>query len=547
MKTRRLLLLFFFCFPMGLLAQDSPATYWVKLKDKKGTPYQITQPEDFLSQRSIDRRLKQRIGIDETDLPVSPVYLDRLEELGAEVVHSSKWLNGATVRIADTALIEAIAALPFVELVQLTKPSNLMKSARQKFKEPEGVADVPPAHYGDAYNQLDQLNGQFLHNNGFRGWGIHIAVLDAGFWKVNEIEAFDSLRSSNRILGIRDIVDPQSDFYQQDSHGMSVLSTMGGNIPGTLVGTAPDASFYLIRSEDAATEYLIEEDNWVVAAELADSAGVDVINSSLGYSVFDDPQMNHPYTDMNGTTTRITQGANKAFEKGILVFASAGNEGNDPWRYIISPSDGEKVLAVGAVDQSGNRALFSSVGPAFGGAVKPNVAARGASTFLVRGNGEIGYSNGTSFSSPVLAGMGACLLQSNPEATVIQIKQGIEQSAHLYSTPDSLMGFGIPDFRKADQIVKSLVEKMKSEVASWEVLPNPFSESITIRQLTFEGFESCHIRIYSLQGVNLWESTFSPSPIIRLSNLGRLPQGVLILNIRSAGKQEQFKLIKTSK
>ena len=547
MKIRLLLLLFFFCFPMGLLAQNSPATYWVKLKDKKGTPYQITQPQDFLSQRSIDRRLKQRIWIDETDLPVSPLYIDSLEEMGAEVVHSSKWLNGTTVRMADAALVEAIAALPFVESVQLTKPSNLMKSARQKFKEPEGAADVPPAHYGNAYNQLDQLNGQFLHNNGFRGRGIHIAVLDAGFWKVNEIAAFDSLRSSNRILGTRDIVDPQSDFYQQHSHGTSVLSTMGGNIPGALVGTSPDASFYLYRSEDDATEYLIEEDNWVVAAELADSAGVDVINSSLGYYVFDDPQMNHRYADMNGTANRVTQGANMAFEKGILVFASAGNEGDNSWETIISPSDGENVLAVGAVDQSGIRAPFSSVGPAFGGAVKPNVSARGASTFLVRSNGELGYSNGTSFSSPVLAGMGACLLQANPEATVKQIKLGIEQSAHQYSTPDSLLGFGIPDFQKADQIVKILVEKMKASQASWEVSPNPFSESLTIRQLTAEESGSCHVSIYSLQGVNLWESTFSSTQTIGLSNLGRLPQGFLILNIRSQGKQEQFKLIKINR
>ncbi|MDP3435259.1 MAG: S8 family serine peptidase, partial [Bacteroidota bacterium] len=334
----------------GLLlsAQVSPQnTYWVKLTDKKGTSFQIDRPEKFLSQRAINRRIKQHIAIDETDLPVSTVYLDSLRKLGLEVVHTSKWLNGATVRTADTALITTIATLPFVQMVQLTKPAIVIKSSVNKFKELESElnSDVSPFNYGNAYNQLSQLNGQYLHNQGFRGKGIQIAVLDAGFWHVDQIAAFDSLRNGNRILGKRDFVNPKSDFYQQHTHGMSVLSCMGGNTPGSLIGTSPDASFYLFRSEDVATEYLIEEDNWVAAAELADSLGVDVINSSLGYYDFDDPKMNHPYADLDGKTTRVTQGANMAFQKGILVFSSAGNEGNNSWKRIIAPSDGKDVLA----------------------------------------------------------------------------------------------------------------------------------------------------------------------------------------------------------
>jgi len=547
MKIRLVLLSFILCFQIGLVAQDASTTYWVKLKDKKGSPFQISQPEAFLSQRSIDRRRKQLISIDETDLPVSPVYLDNLKKLGAEVVYTSKWLNGATVRILDTTLTKTIRDLPFVQSVQLTKPSKVIKSARLKFNEPEEKADNPPARYGNAYNQLSQLNGQYLHNKSFRGKGIQIAVIDAGFWNVNVIAAFDSLRTTNRIFGTRDFVDPQSNIYLQNSHGMSVLSTMGGNIPGTLVGTAPDASFYLFRSEDAATEYLVEEDNWVAAAELADSVGVDVINSSLGYSLFDDPKMNHPYSDMDGVKNRVTQGANMAFEKGILVFTSAGNEGNNEWRHIISPSDGKNVIAVAAVDKSGIRASFSSVGPAYGGAVKPNVAAQGLSTFLVTSKGEIGTSNGTSFSSPVLAGMSACLMQANPKANVKQIKLAIEQSASMYLTPDSLLGFGIPDFQKADLMLKSLEVKSSDTGSSWAVLPNPFSDYIFIRQLDTAKFESCRINIYSIQGVSLWESTFTSTEPILLKNISNLPKGFLILNIRSGEKEEQFKLIKISR
>jgi len=547
MKTRLVLLLFILSFQLGLKAQEANSTYWVKLKDKIGTPFQISHPEAFLSQRSIDRRSKQLIAIDETDLPVSPDYLTNLKMLGARVLHTSKWLNGATVRILDTTLIKTIAALPFVQSVQLTKPSNVIKSSRLKFNEPEEIADIAPSQYGNAYNQLSQLNGDYLHNKGFRGKGIQIAVIDAGFWKVNEIAAFDSLRTSHRILGTHDFVDPQSDIYLQHTHGMSVFSTMGGNLPGTLVGTAPDASFYLFRSEDAATEYPIEEDNWVAAAEMADSVGVDVINSSLGYSLFDDPTMNHPYSDMNGVKNRVTQGANMAYEKGILVFTSAGNEGNSPWRHIISPSDGKNVISVAAVDKLGIRASFSSEGPAYGGAVKPNVAAQGLAAFLVTSNGEIGTSSGTSFSSPIMTGMGACLMQANPQATVKQLKLAIEQSASMYLTPDSLLGFGIPDFQKADLILKSLEVKSMETGTSWAVSPNPFSDYIFIRQLDSNGLKNCRINIYSIQGVNLWESTFISTEPILLKNLSNLPKGFLILTIRSGDKEEQFKLIKTTR
>jgi serine protease AprX len=547
---RAIFFLLIFCLMVLLqataFAQNEPKnSYWVQLKDKKGTLFQIDHPEVFLSQRAIDRRNRQHLVIDETDLPVSSVYLDSLKKLGLEIVHTSKWLNGVTVRTSDTALIQQIPSLPFVVKVELTRPAKVLKSAQHKFNDEEISYD--PVNYGIAINQLAQLNGQYLHRQGFRGKGIQIAILDAGFWHVNEIAAFDSLRSSNRILGTHDFVDPESDIYQQHSHGMSVLSCMGGNQPNSLMGTAPDASFYLFRSEDVSTEYLIEEDNWVAAAELADSVGVDIINSSLGYNEFNDPLMNHSYSSLDGRKTRVTQGANMAFRKGILVFNSAGNEGNDAWRRIIVPSDGENVIAVGAVDKNGIRASFSSVGPAFGGAVKPNVAALGLNTYLVTGSGILGYSSGTSFSSPVLAGMGACLLQSNPYANVSQLKVAIEQSAHQYSSPDSLLGYGIPDFEKADKYLKvNYSNNLKSETG-WMISPNPFSDYLLIQNLNPGSPGNCMINIYNLQGISLWQSAFGKTEQILLNNLGILPAGFLVLTIRSGEKENRFKLVKTGR
>lgn len=542
MKRVLVLLLVFLMAEFQSVAQSIPKSYyWVQLADKKGTPFQISNPEAFLSQRAIDRRMRQHIAIDETDLPVSPVYIDSLKNRGLEIFHTSKWLNGITVRTADTALMQKVASLPFVASVQLTRPASALKLARSKFREDELNAEIDPSGYGIAITQLTQLNGQYLHNQGFRGKGIQIAILDAGFWHVNQIAAFDSLRLTNRILGTRDFVDPGSDIYQQHTHGMSVLSCMGGNLPGKLIGTAPDASYFLIRTEQDPSEYLIEEDNWVAGAELADSAGVDVINSSLGYGNFDDPAMNHSFSDLNGKKTRITQAANMAFSKGILVFNSAGNEGAGG---IIAPSDGENVIAVAAVDKYGARASFSSVGPAYGGAVKPNVAAMGASTFLVTSGGALWYSSGTSFSSPVLAGMGACLLQANPYANVKQLKLAIEQSGHQYSKPDSLLGYGIPDFGKADKYLKVNSVQNQTSKKSWFVSPNPFTDYLIIQNIN-QGFaENCLISIFNLQGVQLWQSAFKTSGQILLNNLSILPSGFLILTIRSGGKEEWVKLIK---
>lgn len=547
MKPRQILIAVFLLAQVIVSAQELPrGYYWVQFKDKNGTPFQITHPEEFLSQRSIERRIRQHIAIDETDLPVSPLYLDSLRSRGFKILSTSKWLNGATILVSDSILSSSLSDLSFVSAFQFTKPFLANKSAYLKFDESE-ITDIPLADYGNASNQLIQLNGQYLHNLGFRGKDIQIAVLDAGFFHADRIAAFDSLRNSNHILGYRDFVDPNADFYEQNYHGMSVLSCMGGNLPGQFIGTAPDASYYLFRTEDAASEYLIEEDNWVAGAELADSLGVDVINSSLGYSEFKDTLMSHTYADLDGKTTRVARGANMAFQKGILVFCSAGNEGSESWRKIVSPSDGEYVISVAAVDKNGIRAGFSSLGPAYGGAIKPNVAAQGSATYLVTSKEILGYASGTSFSSPVLAGMGACLLQANPWADVKQIKIAIEQSASQYSTPDSLLGYGIPDFEKADKYLKFNGVSILKSGNLFAVSPNPFQEELYVRNMNPDSGQSGQLTIYNIQGICLWQSSFKTGESVFVKNLSGLPNGVLILKINSGGKEEAIKLIKSDR
>ncbi len=518
--------------------------YWVAFTDKNDTPYTLSQPEEYLSDRAIERRIKQRIKIDSLDLPVNQHYIEEVLKIGAEIKHSSKWLNGVTVLALNDSFQTEVQKLNFVKEVQLSKGSGT-KSAVNKFTE-SGFEPIPidTSYYGPSVYQTSTLNGQFLHNQGYNGQGIQIAVLDAGFYNANIYSGMDSLWANNQILGIRDFVDPYSDIFQTHYHGMSVLSCMGGYVPGTLIGTATKASFWLLRSEDAETEYLIEEDNWVAAAEFADSVGVDIINSSLGYYEFDDPSMNHTYEDMDGYTTRVTQGANIAASKGILVVSSAGNEGNDPWKYIISPSDGANVLGVGAIGKDSIPAYFTSYGPAYGGAVKPNITAVGLRAVAQRSNGAFGYINGTSFSSPIVAGIAASLWQAFPYATAKQIKGALELSAHLFEEPDSLSGYGIPDLRWSYILLKHLSVAEKSNSNQWIVFPNPVRDRIILKSNNNLFYEEVRIELFSMDGKLVGKWIKQVTNQIELNNLQSIQPGILILKISTANSTETLKLSK---
>ncbi|MBM3436273.1 MAG: hypothetical protein FJY07_08685, partial [Bacteroidetes bacterium] len=387
------LLLIFVSVSELILSQVYPDKYWVRFTDKNNSPYSINNPGEFLSQRAIDRRVHFGINVIENDLPVNPQYIEGVANTGVTILTVSKWMNSVTIYTTDPAALDAIGLLPYVEsIVKGTGSGGFNPSPKPfflnetyyKMPEEEYLKSLCSYDYGSAYNQIHMLNGDALHDMGYNGAGKIIAVIDAGFMNADNIDAFDSLWDSGRILGVRDFVSPLNpDIFGSHYHGTMVLSTMGGNWPGNIVGTAPGAEYWLIRTEDGNSEYIIEELNWVSGAELADSVGADIINSSLGYTEFDDPSQNHTYEDMDGNTTPVTKGADVAASKGMVVVNSAGNSGGSSWQYIGAPADGDSVFSIGAVDDMGNYAGFSSTGPTYDGRVKPNVVAQGQGCAII--------------------------------------------------------------------------------------------------------------------------------------------------------------------
>lgn len=430
--------------------------HWVKFTDKNNSPFSIEEPTVFLSERAIERRKRQNIKIDEMDLPVNPEYLNTIRELGGVVYTTSKWMNAATVYVDDLTL-QKIRNLPFVELSEPVGRYTTPKPQRTRPKTGDKSVDYiwHNEHYGYGDNQIKMLNGDIIHTMGFDGKGIMVAVLDGGFSNVDIMPFFDSLRVNNRLLNGWDMVDNDGYLYESSSHGSQVLSTMAANLPGLLIGTAPGATYVCVKTEDVGSELRIEEDNWVAGIEYADSLGVDVVNSSLGYTTFNITSMSHKYEDMDGKTSRATIGADIAASKGMMIVVSAGNEGRSKWKYMGAPADGNNVLAVGGVNRKGERVAFSSQGPTFDGRVKPNVMARGGQTVVASlYSYKVDSADGTSFASPVMAGMVASLWQAFPSKTNFEIMKAIQESADKYDAPNDKEGYGTPDFYRAYRILK---------------------------------------------------------------------------------------------
>lgn len=439
---------------------------WVYFKDKPNEASYYATPLNMLSQRALERRARYNIALDFKDIPIEPSYISAVENAsGISVLAKSKWLNALHIQgektNIDALLNLELASYLFVDSIEYankvlnnSKPSKTPKRDNKfKNKQQETTTDFT---YGNAENQLTMLGGETLHQNNFTGSGMYIAVIDAGFPNVNSILAFKRIRDNGQILGGYDFVDRSTNFYGGNSHGTSVLSTIAGYLENgvdgattNFVGTAPDANFYLFRTENSSVEIKLEESLWVEAAEKADSLGVDVINTSLGYSVFfDNPNHNYNYSDMDGKTAFITRGAEIAFSRGMILVNSAGNEGNDTdWPYVNAPADAPSVLTVGAVNASGTIASFSSYGPTSDDRIKPDVCAQGQSTSLINTGGIVVTGNGTSFSSPVLAGVVACLWQAFPNKTNAEITQLIKESASLFPSFTNQEGYGIPNFK----------------------------------------------------------------------------------------------------
>ena len=456
MMRKLLLLKLLVFFALHHTAQTSYNTFWIQFKDKHNSAFSLSKPNQFLSQKAIERRLNWGIGFDSLDLPVNQNYIDQVLNIGSsQLLLKSKWFNSITVQINDTSSSSVSIWLNQVNqlecVLQVRSLENIIQGGKVKSMQGVQTAQENQTHsYGDSYRQVEMLNGHFLHDLGFEGQGVDLAVFDGGFLFADELPAMKHLFTEGRIKSKHDLLHVNSaEVYDASTHGMMVLSHMAGIIPDSLYGTATQANYYLFQTEDVFQEVRLEEDTWIQAAEMADSIGVDVINSSLGYSLFDFESMSYLPVDMNGQTTRISQAANICAIKGTLVVNSAGNSGASAWHAITAPSDAEHVLSIGAVDANEIHASFSGYRPPNGPFVKPNVVAMGRQTVYAAYDSTIARGNGTSFSSPIIAGLSACLMQAFPQVSNLKIKDVIERSASLYETPNDSMGYGVPDFWKA--------------------------------------------------------------------------------------------------
>ena len=445
--------------PLAAMAQTSQKVkypggrYYIwryTLKDKQGSPYSIEHPSRWLSRKAIERRKRQGLPLDSTDLPVSSRYLKLFEKY--TIIGTSRWNNTILVRSNDTTLFHRLASLDCVRKAEKvwTSPDSIPRMIRTRAHDTFNPWDSVKAEpYGNGKEQIEMLLGQRLHNIGHKGKGMTIAILDGGFQNADAIPALQHIN----IEGTKDFVYPNSSFfYQETDHGTKVLSALAANEPEVLVGTAPEASYWLLRCEDQQTEQPVEEDYWAMAAEFADSAGVDIISSSLGYNDYDNLPNYYHQRDLDGHTALISHTASMLAKKGIILVNSAGNSGMGPWKKITFPADAENILTVGALNAEGKNAPFSGVGPTQDGRVKPDVMALGSPTALISGRGTIVRDMGTSFSTPVVAGLVACLWEAFPQKTALEIIRLVRQTSNGYEKPDNIYGYGTPNFWRAYMI-----------------------------------------------------------------------------------------------
>lgn len=531
----RLVISTVFCFV--LVFGKAQEKVWVFFKDKPNVESQFSQPEKYLSALALERRAKQNIALHPTDFPVEDAYLNEIKNLNISVERTSKWLNAASVSVFSQADIYLLEALPFVKKVTPVKTLK-MTEVESFYKTNKSAA--ASLNYGDTKAQIQQLNGDFLHDQGYRGQGMTIAVIDGGFSDVDLIGGFDSLWMNNRIKTSYDFVDNDTNVFHLGNHGRSVLSVMGGYIDGVYVGTAPNANYVLLKSENEGSESKVEEDNWVAATEFADSVGADVINSSLGYNTFDGGVGDYVYSDFDGRTTVVSQGAVWAHRKGILVVNSMGNEGSGPWQYMLSPADVDSILSIGGADLGNNHVGFASIGPTADGRQKPNVSALAAGAFVLTSSNTTTPANGTSFSAPLISGLAACLWQAGPTLTNYQILELIERSAHQYNNPDMLLGYGIPNFAQA---WGSIGVEENEGFQNLKVYPVPFGDEMTI-----DGFDenetSVKVSLTNINGTLIETKFHFNNGKLVIDNLGSLSRGVYVLRLVSNLNSVSFKVIK---
>ncbi|MBX2904331.1 MAG: S8 family peptidase [Chitinophagales bacterium] len=546
--VRVIIVAYLFCFWQGVGYAQIQQVYWVQFNSKSSNLF--LPATSFLSAKAIERRTKQGIAISENDYPVYEPYKQAVAQVADSVIHTLKWFNAVTIVLSDSSKLPQIRNMNFVAKIQkldVTPVAEKKESDKLalQFKEAADNADVGNT-YGKSFSQVQMLHLNRLHEAGFQGQNILIAVFDNGFQNVDTISAFRHLFNENRVVYTANYVKRNTDIFTEGSHGTSVLSCIAAKNKGVYVGTATEANFALFKTEDNQSETILEEFHWAEAAEKADSLGADILSTSLGYNTFNDGFANHTYFDLTGDKSVITQAANTAFSKGVLVVNSAGNEGEKSWRFITVPADGKDVLAVGAVNASGVIGAFSSRGPSASGAIKPDVCAQGANVMVLDVVGRPSVSGGTSFACPIIAGAAACLWQADSTLSAAELKTLIVESAHLYSSPNNDYGYGIPNFYKAflnTTAKKELLHTDKRIVA----FPNPFNNAISVFVKTEVAGEA-KVSIADLSGKVVFKASLSvfanDVQLLPIEESSTWSAGAYLLVLDFSGKRTIHKIVK---
>ena len=539
MKKIYTLLLVLSCISLKTQVFAQKKQYMVFFTDKDNSAFSISKPEKYLSQKSIDRRNKNNLPIDESDLPISQNYLTELEKIGHFPKNKSKWMNAALYYL-ETSDVANLNTLSFIKKIEYIAPDlgnvrTLRRKSKFELSQNQLIENNTASQTNAFQNSLHNIEA--LHKDGYTGKGITLAVFDAGFPGMDTISYFKHLYDNNRIIATKDLFTNSDYIYHKHSHGTQVLSAIAAyREDKSYIGMAPDVELILCITDDDS-EYRLDEYSWLFAAEFADSLGVDIINSSLGYTTFDDPSMNYNLGLLDGKTAIITQVVELAASKGILVVNAAGNEGQNPILPLSAPADAANILSVGAVNNQLEKAGFSSYGPTADGRIKPDVVAFGAGTVLVSNNGEIIRDSGTSFASPILAGFIASLWQENPEWDTKEMIRQIKASSSQADSPDNFLGHGIPryelDISPFPETTLDTTAKLNSKSS---IHPNPSHGTFYIELSEKDTFD---IEIYD----NQMKLVYYEKQTNKQKIHANLEVGVYHLIIKTKNWQEAHKIL----
>lgn len=526
---------------IGLSGLKSQTKYWVKFKNKTGTPYSVSTPTAYLTAKSVLRRTTYSIPVDQTDLPVTPAYLSQVDNVtGVTVLYASKWINGVVIAITNTTALTTINSFSFVLNTSAVNRFKVIipKTEIPEFNSENKTASPEGFNYGGSFWQNKQLGVDCIHSAGFRGQGMTIAVLDDGFNNVNVNPVFDSLRNRGGILGTRDFVVGGNSVYEDDSHGALVLSCMAAIKPNVILGSAPRADYWLLRTEDIGSETPSEEYNWIRAAEFADSVGADVLTTSLGYMTFDNPAQNHTLADLNGKTVHMSIASTMAVRKGMFVLNAAGNSGGGSPSTIGIPADADSICTVGAIDSTYNLAGFSSVGPTADGRIKPDLVARGFGSWISYPNGSVGQQNGTSFATPILAGAVACFWQAHKTWNSMKILDTLRKTANNAGNPNNQFGWGVPNMCSIPTNIKN-VSALKN---NFTISPNPFSSLVQIKTSIYN--QELTVCIFNTLGMKMKTYVLENGKTQMEMDLSDLSSGIYFVKIDGDSAFEVKKVIK---